>query len=60
MKKMGAWRSSELCLLDENSSIICNLLMKNSGGKSIGATIRIGREIQCLLYAGFFLSASEN
>ena len=26
--------------------------------KNIGASIRIGREIQCLLYAGFFLSSS--
>ena len=28
--------------------------MKNSGGESISATIRIGQEIQCLLYAVFF------
>ena len=33
LKKMCSWRPSELCHLDENSSIICNLLMKNSGGK---------------------------
>ena len=33
MKKMCYWRPSELCLLDENLSIICNLLMKNSGNK---------------------------
>ena len=52
--KMCSWRPSELCLLDENSSIICYLLMKNSGGKSIGATIRIGWETRCLPYAGFF------
>ena len=27
-----------------------------SGNKNIGATIRIGQEIQCLPYAGFFSS----
>ena len=30
MKKMYSWRPSELCLLDENSSITCNLLMKEN------------------------------
>ena len=29
-----------------------------SRNKNIGATIRIGREIWCLLYAGFFLGLS--
>ena len=28
-----------------------------SGHKNIGATIRIGREIRCLLYAGFLILA---
>ena len=51
MTKMCSWRPSELCFLNENSSIIWNLLMKNSGNKSIGATFRIGREIRCLPYA---------
>ena len=55
-EKMCFWWPLELCLLDENSSIICKLLMKNSGKKSFGATIRIGREIWCLPYARFFLS----
>ena len=30
--------------------------MKNFYGIGIGATIRIGREIQCLPYAGFFFT----
>ena len=53
-EKMCSWRPSELCLLDENSSIICNLLMKNKGVKSTGATIRIGQDILWVPYAGFF------
>ena len=30
-----------------------------SGNKNIGATIRIGQEIQCLPYAGFLLLYSQ-
>ena len=32
-EKMCSWRQSELCLLDENWSLICNLLMKDTGKK---------------------------
>ena len=51
---MCSWWPSELFLFYENLSIICNILMKNSGGgESIGAYIRIGQEILCLPYVGF-------
>ena len=58
--KMCSWRPSELGLLDENLSIICNFLTKNCEKKSIGATIRIGQEIRCLPYAGFFTDRQIN
>ncbi len=32
-----------------------SLFFEGSGNRNIGATLCIGREIWCLLYAGFFL-----
>ena len=54
MKKMRSWGPSELCPLYENLSIIFNLLMKNSVGKCISATIRIGQEIRLDLLVSNF------
>ena len=53
-KKMRSWGPSELCPLYENLSIIFNLLMKNSVGKCISATIRIGQEIRLDLLVSNF------
>ena len=47
-------RPSELCLIDQNSEEVQNLQSPDEE-KNIGATTRIGREIQCLPYVGFFL-----
>ena len=44
-------RPSKICLIDQNREEVHNLQSPN--GKNTGATIRIGREIWCLPYAGF-------
>ena len=47
-----SWHLSELCLIDQNCEEVHNL--QSPDEEKNGAIIRIGQEIRCLPYEGFF------